>query len=358
MGLFDSMLKDNESLFAQGAEMALDFDFMPKKLLFRENEQNEIAYAIKPLFAGRDGSHLIIHGPPGVGKTVACTKVLEEVDDNPADITTVFVNTWQHNSTYKIVLEMCKAVRYLRTANRNTSELMDEVIKKLNKDNGAAVLVFDEIDKAQDLDFLYTLLERVYKKTIILITNYKETIAQMDERIRSRLNPTVLAFDAYNRMEVEGILRHRKDFAFVPDVFEEDAFQDICNITYDLQDIRKGLFLMKEAANAAERRASKKITQEHAQKALEKVQEYTRKNPELDTAEKAIVNIVKQEKDIKIGEAFKLFEEQGNSCSYKTFQRKIDKLEKASLIHTTKTQGGKEGNTTILHSQQKTLQEF
>ena len=45
-----------------------------------------------------------------------------------------------------------------------------------NASEGDTVFVFDEVDKLEDLDFLYTILEEIYKKTVLLITNYKEWI--------------------------------------------------------------------------------------------------------------------------------------------------------------------------------------
>ena len=69
MGLFDDMLKDNESLFIN--EIALDYDFKPKNIPHREGQQQHIAACIKPLFQKRNGSNLIIHGLPGIGKNSA-----------------------------------------------------------------------------------------------------------------------------------------------------------------------------------------------------------------------------------------------------------------------------------------------
>src|SRR3989344_1560682 len=78
MGLFDSVLKDNESLFLD--TLPLDIDFIPPILEGRENEQQYIATCIQPLFSKRNGKNLLIMGAPGIGKTVATKHVLDEVD--------------------------------------------------------------------------------------------------------------------------------------------------------------------------------------------------------------------------------------------------------------------------------------
>ena len=77
MGLFEGMLKGDESLFLDA--MALDFDYQPKRVPHRDNQQHHIAQCIKPLFANRNGKNLIISGLPGVGKTVCLKHVLREL---------------------------------------------------------------------------------------------------------------------------------------------------------------------------------------------------------------------------------------------------------------------------------------
>ena len=99
MGVFDQMLSGDESLFKN--PVALDFDFMPKLVPYREGEQEHMASCIKPLFSERSGRNLLIHGPPGVGKTVACRHVLRELEERDEDIYPLYINCWQKNTSFK-----------------------------------------------------------------------------------------------------------------------------------------------------------------------------------------------------------------------------------------------------------------
>ncbi|MBW2986995.1 AAA family ATPase [Candidatus Woesearchaeota archaeon] len=356
MGLFDGMLKDDESLFMN--EIALEYDFMPKILKYRENEQQRIATCIKPLFQKRNGSNIIVHGSPGIGKTVATRKVLEELEEQTDEIIPIFINCWQNNSTYKIVLDICDKLNYKLTMNKNTVELMKIIIGLLNKKS--CILVFDEIDKTDDLDFLYTFLEQLYRKTIILITNYKKDVLKIDDRIKSRLTPETLEFRPYNSAEVEGIIRQRADWAFVNGVWDEDAFQLVVAKTLELEDMRKGLYLLKESGNAAEMKASKKITTEHVKTAIEKLESFSAKDlSQLSANEKKILKLIKSNPNTKMGDLFKQLQEKENiDMSYKTFQRTIEKLTKLKLITAKKITGGAEGSTKIINPQEKKLTEF
>jgi len=57
MGLFNNMLSNDESLFINS--IALDLDFQPKLVPYRENHQGYIAQCIKPLLQQRNGKNLI-----------------------------------------------------------------------------------------------------------------------------------------------------------------------------------------------------------------------------------------------------------------------------------------------------------
>ena len=339
------MLGAGETLFKN--TIALDYDYVPKLIPYRENEQFRIASCIKPLFQRRNGRNLLIYGKPGVGKTVACRHVLQELEEEAEDITPIYINCWQRNTTFKILLEMCEVLGYKLTHNKKTDELLAIVVKTINK--GSAVLVFDEIDKIDDYDFLYYFLEQIYRKCIILITNNKDWVAELDDRIKSRLLPEMLEFKPYNLSETRGILKQRVEYAFYPDVFEEDAFELVTKRTYELQDIRSGLYILREVGNVSEEKSSRKIILEHVKETLEKLDKFKiKKSTELEDETKTILNLVKENSGKRIGDIFKIYQEKGGKLVYKSFQRKINRLEQGKFIDVTKTKGGKLGNTSII----------
>ncbi len=357
MGHFDTLLGDGESLIKN--ETALDFSFIPKKVPFRELEQEEIANCVKPLFMRRSGRNLVVHGPPGVGKTVAIRHVIGEIEEHTADVKALYVNCWQKNSTFKIMIDLCEQLDYKFTHNKKTEELMAVVRGILNKNS--AVFCFDEIDKVTDYDFLYSILEEIYRKSVILITNYKTWIGTLDHRIMSRLMPGTLEFKSYNGKETRSILQQRVEYAFVPGVWNNEAFDLIAEATTSVGDIRTGLHMLKEAALHAELKAQRIVTIPDAQYAIDKLENFTPKNvSELMGDESAILDIVKGNSGKKIGDMFSLYQENGGAAAYKTFTRKVKKLEAGNFIKLTRTEGGSEGNTTLIdyNDQAKKLHEF
>jgi hypothetical protein len=71
-----------------------------------------------------------------------------------------------------------------------------------------------------------------------------------------------------------------------------------------------------------------------------------------------ILNIVREHSGQKIGDVFSAYAEKGGELSYKSFQRRILKLQEGRFISTEKL-SGKEGNTTVISiSADKKLSEF
>ncbi len=345
MGMFNDILRSDETIFKNA--IALDYDYIPKLVPFREIHQRHMAACIKPLFHERSGRNLFIHGPPGIGKTVACRHVLKELEEQYEEIEPIYINCWEKNSSFKIMMDICEKLGYKFTHNKKTDELFRIVKEILNKKS--AVFMFDEIDKAEEYDFLYWILEQIYKKSIFLITNYREWLLNLDERIKSRLTAEILEFKPYNFSETKSIMENRVSYAFKDNVLEKDAFEATVKKTHDMQDLRKGLYLLREAGNLAEDKSLRKITMEQIGTALKKLDEFTiNKEEGLDSDTKAIFEIIKKNPESRSGELYKIYTKNGGNSSQKTFARKLRDLEKGKFVTAEKVVGGPDGTTTII----------
>jgi len=356
MTLFNDMLGSGETLFKN--EDALDLDFVPKLLPYREMQQHHIANCIKPLMQDRNGRNLFIVGAPGIGKTAAVRWVLRDLEETSDAVIPLYINCWQKNTTYKIMMALCEQLDYRFTQNKNTEELFDVFKGIVNKKTAA--FVFDEVDKVEDTDFLYAILNDVLRKTVILITNYKEWLQNLEERVRSRLLSETLEFKPYSGEETKEILKQRVGYAFVPGAWDASAFDSITTKAAELKDVRTGLFLLRESGLCAEEKNSKRILPEHAQTAIEKLNSFTKKNAsELSDDTKDILKLINDNSGKKIGDLFELYKKIDPSVNYKTFQRRIEKLNLGGFVNTEKIVGGKEGNTTIVSAtNSKKLSDF
>ncbi|MBI2109590.1 AAA family ATPase [Candidatus Woesearchaeota archaeon] len=351
--LFDSVLGENESIFTDDA-LALDTDFQPPILKYRENEQHYIATCIKPLFQNRSGKNLLIFGSPGIGKTAAVKHILNELEKETEKIYTLYINAWKKDTSHKLVLDICDQLNYKFVQNRTTEELLKEITKILNKKS--AVIIIDEIDKLQDPEILYSLIEDINKKIIILITNEKSWIQEVDSRIKSRLVPESLEFRPYTLEETKGILKQRIEYAFVRNVFLEEALDLVASKTYEAKDIRTGLFLLKEAGEQAELKSSRSILKEHAALAFEKLKDFNVKNSlNLGVDEREILAHIKTNSGKTIGQ---LHKEAFPDMSYRNFRRKIESLESSGCITCKENTAGKGKSTLIIYGEEKKLDQY
>ncbi len=325
--LFKDFLNNSESLFKN--EIALDIEFIPKLIPFRESENKYIATCIKPLFQKRTGKNLIISGPPGIGKTLACKNVLKELEETTDDIIPIYINCWKKNSTYQIVLEICSALNYKFVQNKRTDELISIITEKLNKKS--SVIILDEIDKIEALDILYHLAEDIYRKTIILITNENNWVYKLDSRLKSRLLLDYLEFKPYKLEEIKEILKERVTYAFFPEVLSKEELSIIAQKTFECRDIRTGLFLLKEAAELAEEESSKKISLENIKNAIENLKDFN-KPVALDEDEKLILDLIKKNPEKTTPDLYNIYKDNKGFKSERTFIRKIKNLEKSKLI--------------------------
>ncbi len=353
--LFKDMLKDSESLFLD--EMALDPEYMPKMIKYREMQQKYIAECIKPLLQKRNGKNLLIVGLPGIGKTVAVKHVLDELRQETEEIVSLYVNCWKKDTPYKIALDLCDQVDFKFVHNRDTSELFKEAAKILNRKS--AVIVLDEADKLADDAVFYSLMEDIYRKTIILITNEGEFLARVDQRIRSRLLPDILEFKPYNYVETKGILHQRVEHAFVPGVVSGEVLETVAEMTFKAQDIRVGLHLLKESGNRAEAKSSRKILREHLEPALQQLKEFHVKSvSDLDADENLILDLVKAHTGTSTTHIYKLYKERGGTTSYSSFQRRLKTLEQGKFITLRALNTGQPGRSTSVEYGFKRLDEF
>jgi len=360
MGSFD-FLGSEQTIFSNPD--ALDPDFIPKLLPHRENEQQFVATAIKPLFHGRTGISLIVSGPSGIGKTVSVKRVVMDLEEHEEadNIAKVNINCWKANTTYKVLSEIATKLGLRFIQNLKTNELINKVISRLEQYDGV-VIVLDEIDKADDTDFLYHILENIKKRTIILLTNEPNINAQLDYRIISRLTPETLEFKEYTASETFDILKERLKYAFYQDTWSSEAFAELAKVASGYKDIRVGITLLKITGELAEQESSKKVTIEHVKEATKRISTLkpAAANKTFKDEEKLVLDICEKSSGKTTGELYKKYSKAGGEKSEKTFKRTLDALKRKGLIKLKPTGEGFQGRSSIIEylGPEKKLTEF
>jgi len=360
MGSFD-FLGSEQTIFSNPD--ALDPDFIPKLLPHRENEQQFVATAIKPLFHGRTGISLIVSGPSGIGKTVSVKRVVMDLEEHEEadNIVKININCWKANTTYKVLSEIATQLGLRFIQNLKTNELINKVMDRLKQYDGV-VIVLDEADKAEDTDFLYHILENIKKRTIILLTNEPNINAQLDYRIISRLTPETLEFKEYTASETFDILKERLKYAFYQDTWDSDAFAELARVASRYKDIRVGITLLKITGELAEQDSSKKVTLKYVKEAAKRISTLkpAAANKTFKDEEILVLEICEKHSGKTTGELYKKYTSSGGEKSEKTFKRTLDSLKRKGLIKLKPTGEGFQGRSSIIEylGPEKKLTEF
>ena len=336
-GLFADILMDNESIFKD--ESVLDYKFIPEELPERQNEMKEVAGYIKPLLQDRQGSNMFIHGMPGLGKTATTNLVLEDLKKTTDKIISIYINCWENQTTHTIALEIARKLGILYPPKGvPTEEVLSKVFNKL-RDYGVVVCL-DEIDKVKDVNVIYSLLN-LDRVSIILITNNAKYKNYLEPRLTSRLSLNNLEFKPYTTREMKEILKRRAGQAFYPGVVSDEVIQTISEKSGT--DVRKAIMTLLESGRKAEKDASRRIMLKHVESTITTMKDSVPK--ELNNHEEQILTIIKENKGVISGEAYKRYKQSYGDLSIRSFRRYVNRLSKQGLIKVTETGEGFQGRS-------------
>jgi cell division control protein 6 len=255
---------------------ALSPHFMPKRLVSRSKEINNIERALAPSLKGERGRNLFIYGKTGTGKT-SCTKyVLEEVKGIPNTRAKIsYINCKIYNSRYRVLNKIVSD--HLPTyAKRGygTVDLYEKITNWIEEDNKILVAILDEVDIVKDLDDLIYTLTRINSDiraggvTMIGIANkvsFKETL---DPRSLSTLYESELVFPPYYANELYEIIKDRADIGFKANVINEDILHFIAAAAArEGGDARLSLKILSKVGEIADEKGSEKVTMKDAEDA-------------------------------------------------------------------------------------------
>jgi len=337
--------KDNMSLIKN--EDILNYDYVPKLLPYREGQIQEIANSIKPMLNGLKGNNLFIYGAPGIGKTASIKWVLRELEDVTDEIIPLYVNCWNLKTKYFIFSEMAKQLKLVFTQGKSAEHILQIIENKLKDKN--SVFVFDEVDKAENSDFLYQIVSLFPKSSILLVSNAFDYVAKMDSRIRSRLMVRNLEFKPYNQNEILGILNERVKLAIKSGVIPLDLIKRIAFEVYNRNgDLRIGLFIIRELVKSAEEEGLEKVKVEDLDLILEEIKGSIIEEGQLNSEEERIVESVKEKNGGISGEIYEIYKSKGGKLSYRSFKRYIDNLERLNILRTEETRAGFKGKSTFI----------
>lgn len=355
MGIEDILMYD-ESLFQN--INAFDPDYVPPNYNFRDTQMEAMAMAIRPAMRGGQPSNAIILGSPATGKTTAIRKVFELVEKTTEKVVCVYINCQIHSTRFGIFSQIHKKVFGFMPPETGVpfSRVYTQIMGELQKKGKSLVIAFDDINYLFQTKHankvVYDIL-RAYEEypgvrtSIFAILSDLEFKYAFDKNVNTVFIPQEIMFPLYTYNEIENILRDRVNAGFFPGVLSDDILEQISMYTLENGDLRVGINLLKSCGNIAEASASREITQEHFDKAIESLVSVnvveTLKSLSDDEKEvlKMIVDNDGNYTAKKLGDEYK----QKTGSSYASFNRILDKLEFVRLVDTKYSGKGSRGNS-------------
>src|SRR5438093_1019440 len=176
----------------------------------------------------------------------------------------------------------------------STDRVYSLLLEKLDEEKRVVIVALDEIDKLVQKngdDILYQLLKinddlSKARVSLIGISNELTFTEYLDPRVRSRLADEKMVFPPYNADELYDILAERSRLAFENGTAAEGVLHLIAALAaQEHGDARRALDLLRVSAELAERQGEEHITEEHVQRAKNKI--------ELDTVIEAAAPLIR-----------------------------------------------------------------
>ena len=183
-----------------------DFNFVPEKPLIRE-ETKPIIDALIRYEKSSIPVNLVIFGSRGSGKTLTL-KYVGQILEKETNIKILYANVRYYSTSFKILAHL------LNTSSRGLS--LSELYNRFQKQYPSrTVIILDEVHlwapKEKQRELLYFLSRDKSNYMIIMLSNDPRFLSDIDQSVRSTLQPNLIHFRNYDANEIKAILDSRAE---------------------------------------------------------------------------------------------------------------------------------------------------
>ena len=349
----------------------LSFDYVPEKLIHREEQISTLRMLFRPVFEDNRSETAFITGTVGTGKTATVKRFCEDIMRYGAErgkrIEYLIVNCRQRNTESAVVLQI---LRHFDPGHPDRGFSVQEMLRtvrgKIDSLKARIIIVLDEADiliKKNAVDIIYQLsrfneesINRSASVSLILIAQ-EYIIDMIDAASLSTFKRTnTIRFGRYTRDELRDIITIRSEESLLPGRIREDAIELIADISSEWGDARFAIDLLDKSARKAENKEAGEITAEEVREAKSMIYSVVTESKlrDLNTNQRiTLLSIARSIKDrayVIMGAAERTYaivcEEYNEKVRKHTqFWSYVQDLEKIGLI-TTVVRGDPEGGRT------------
>lgn len=174
---------------------------------------------------------------------------------------------------------------------------------------------------------------------LICVCNSQYKYFELEERVKSRLNPIRIRFNEYSCFEIFDIINRRAQNALGPFSFNEVLLQKIAQFAHG--DARIALQTLKNAAYLAERDKKRKISVRHVERSWNSAKDSKKSFvlQKLTDHHRLLYKLIKKKNYILSGDLWRLYLKTCNSwkirpIAVRTYPNYCNKLTELGLIQT------------------------
>jgi orc1/cdc6 family replication initiation protein len=309
----------------------LQDDFIPREVVHRHDEMNQLAAALEPVVEGDIPQNALLVGPSGAGKTCIARYSLDKLEEQLLDVQTHYVDCWQHSKPFRALLKILEGVRSTYDIHRSTP--YDEMLARLEDIETPYIVVLDEVDQLEEKDLLKELYA-IPEVTMVMIANRERDVYDaLDERLQSRLRGSVtIQFDAYSDDQLVSILEDRVEWGLTPGAADTETLEFIADAAGG--NARDAINILQSAARKAERESAGEITTGHLEFAIPDARERIRQKSldRLNGPQRAIYDVLAELGEVSPKELYHAYTDcVEDPRSERTVRRYLTKLEDYNL---------------------------
>ncbi len=338
--------RDDYSVFKE--ERVLKPEYLPDDILHRETEIRELVSILQPFVHSRSPENVFVFGPPGTGKTVTCRYVLNQLEEYTSKVRGFYINCWEYNTRYSIFSKIGEELGLiLPRRGLSADEVLYRIVDGYRHEGlNGMVIVLDEVDRLfvnkDEGNVLYDLARATenigVNISIIIISNYRDFLINLDPRIRSSLMFKTIEFEPYSITALKDILRERSHIAFRPGVLDDDVIPLCAALGVKFGgDARVALTALWLAGREADREGSKHVTVNHVNRVKDQVFDFVLNTKiVLNPLEKKILSIIDGREWVS-GDLYRELKERGIQLTDRSFRNYLKRLHELGLISVEET---------------------
>ncbi|RDZ35623.1 cell division control protein Cdc6 [Haloferax sp. Atlit-47N] len=271
-----------DPIFEQKTLVDVDHVPQPERIVGRDDEIRALSMQLRSAIDGESPENVVIYGETGTGKSLVA-KHVSTVAESMAEgirIGTAYIDCSDDDTETQAVSHIARKLNDEDQTGVSVPEMglsksvyYTRLYAILDELYDVVLIILDEADMQADDGLLMSLSRsRETGKTdcrvgVVAISNKVRWAENLNDRVKSSLQPRELNFHSYDANQLRSILEHRRD-AFRDGVLEDGVIQlSAALAAQDHGDARQAIDILRNAGMLAQQQDSETVTEKHVREA-------------------------------------------------------------------------------------------